>query len=144
MFSSWNLSLTEGVRCGANRSRTRRLRSLKAARGRVFQTHAVFKSTSKSIPAGIVSFSIVFRLKIIISFSLVLSAICASTNLKFDFSWPVVLIQTIFLPFAFTVVEPTICHAAGRFIHVPDVRERKRLCLSFVEDVSLKTKHFNL
>ena len=71
------------------------------------------KGTFHFTIVGKFSFGKVFRLKITMGFSLVPSARHASTTVNCDFSCPVVLTNTVFAPFSFTVLADGMSNQTG-------------------------------
>ena len=64
-------------------------------------------------PGGNFSFGMVFRLKIIVGFNRVPSARQVNTMVNLDFSCPVVFINTVHSPLAFTVFADGTSNQTG-------------------------------
>lgn len=133
-FFVWHTAhFTESTRWAWKESHTSRLFFLRRPQGHdchTFSIHSFIPTSSihpfrwqcMRTPGGKFSFGN-FCLKITIDLSFVPSARHASTTANCDFLWPVVLTNTVFLPFPFPIlgsgwwqVKPN-----RRFVHVADV-----------------------
>ena len=65
------------------------------------------------MPGGNLSFGCVFHLKMTIGFNFVPSARQERTTVKRDFSWPVVVIETVFSPRMVTVLADGMSNQTG-------------------------------
>ena len=106
VFVSLTARLTESTRWALNESHISKLFFLGRPPGRAFQIFwtPIFKPSSSiqplgwqwtTAPAGKFSFGMVFLLKITVGFNFVPSARHDRTTVKWDFSWPVVLTNTV-------------------------------------------------
>ena len=115
---------TVSVRWALNESQTSKLWVFANPPGRARQTFSIqiltplssmhpFGWLCTTMPAGKLSFGIVFRLKMAIGFSLVPSARHASTTVKRVFSWPVVFRRTVLAPTESTVLDVGMSNHTG-------------------------------
>ena len=120
---SFTACLTESTRWALNESHTNELYFRSRPPGLARQTFCIQIFNPSSIhpfgwmwtttPGGIFSLGMVFLLKITIGFNFVPSPRQDNMTVNCDFSWPVVLITTVFSPQEFTVFADGMSNHTG-------------------------------